>query len=105
MSTNDNVIYVTDGDFEDHCNKEVVLVDFFANWCGPCKMFDSVLQSLAKEKPDIPILKVNVDECVKLSERFSITSLPTIVLIKNGEEVKRKVGSVNLSLLKEFISD
>lgn len=73
---------------------EAVLVDFWADWCGPCRMLAPVLEELAQERADIKIGKVNVDEQEALAEKFGIRSIPTVVLFRNGKEVNRSVGLV-----------
>ena len=70
-----------------------VLVDFWATWCGPCRMVGPVVAEIAEEYEDkIKVGKVNVDEEEELAERFGVQSIPTIILIKGGEEVARNVG-------------
>ena len=71
--------------------KEVV-IDFLATWCGPCKMMAPVVEEVAKDYPDIKVCKVNVDEEPELSNAFKIVSIPTIVVIKNGEIIDSVVG-------------
>lgn len=84
-----------------HLNKEnfdgtiasgTVLVDFWASWCGPCKMIAPIVEEIAAERPDITIGKVNVDEEMDLARRFGIASIPTILVFKNGELSKTSIG-------------
>lgn len=70
----------------------VVLVDFWADWCGPCKMLAPILEEIAKEREDIKICKVNVDEENELAIKYNIMSIPTIIAFKNGDILKRVVG-------------
>lgn len=86
-------------------NKEgVVVVDFFATWCGPCKMLSPVYTSLGEEmKENANFLKVDIDESMELAQRFTITTVPTVVVFKNGEEMDRLVGFIPKNSLKEKV--
>ena len=72
--------------------EKVVVIDFWATWCGPCKMMAPVVEEVAKDYPDVKVCKVNVDEEPDLSNAFKIVSIPTIVVIKNGEIIDSVVG-------------
>lgn len=72
--------------------EKVVVIDFWATWCGPCKMMAPVVEEVAKDYPDVKVCKVNVDEEPELSNAFKIVSIPTIVVIKNGEIFDSVVG-------------
>ena len=69
-----------------------VLLDFYADWCGPCRMLSPVIEQIADEHPEIVVGKVNVDEENALAMRFGIVSIPFVALIKNGEVVARSLG-------------
>lgn len=71
---------------------KVVVIDFWATWCGPCKMMAPVVEEVAKDYPDVKVCKINVDEEPELSNAFKIVSIPTIVVIKNGEIIDSVVG-------------
>ena len=73
-------------------NSKPVLLDFWATWCGPCQMMSPVVDEIAGERSDIAVGKVNVDEEPELARRFGIMSIPTVVFLKNGKEIERKVG-------------
>ena len=68
------------------------VVDFFATWCGPCKMLAPILSEVEKETADVAFVRVDVDQAPDLARRFGIMSIPTLVFLKNGEEVFRTVG-------------
>ena len=79
--------------FEQSINSEkLVIVDFFAEWCGPCKMLAPILDELSEENDDIEIYKINVDDEPDLAKRFSVSSIPTLVSFKSGGEHNRLVG-------------
>lgn len=83
---------------KDNFSKEVmestqpVLLDFWANWCGPCRMLSSIIDEIGEETAGIKVGKVNVDEQRELAAQFGVMSIPTLVVIKNGKAVKRSVG-------------
>ena len=71
-----------------------VLVDFWAEWCGPCKMITPILEEIAEEQGDaLKILKLNVDDAPSIAQRFQVMSIPTLILFKDGEEAKRIIGA------------
>lgn len=70
-----------------------VLLDFWASWCGPCRMLGPMLEEIAEEREDIKVCKVNVDEETELSTDFGIMSIPTLVVMKNGKVTNRAVGA------------
>lgn len=90
------------GDNFDEIIKGKVLVDFYANWCGPCKMLGPVLEKVSNE---IKVLKVNVDEHQDLARKYGVMSIPCVILFDNGREVKRNVGFLPEGKLREFIKN
>ena len=81
-----------------------VLVDFFATWCGPCKMLSLVIEKLNK-KNVIPIIKVDVDECEEVASKYRIFSVPTLIIFENGKEIKRKTGYMSLDELESWVNN
>jgi len=69
-----------------------VLVDFYADWCGPCKMMAPIMDEIAKERPDICVFKVNVNESPDLADKYGVVSIPTLITFKNGKESAKSVG-------------
>ena len=91
-----NVKQVSDGTFEAEVLKSEtpVLVDFFAEWCGPCKMMAPVLDEVARDYAGkLKVVKVDVDESGETAARFGVTAMPTFILVKNGREAFRRIGA------------
>jgi thioredoxin len=104
MSEKGLIKHFNDNEFDKEIQKGVVLVDFHANWCGPCRMLAPVLEAVAKEvKGQATIGKIDIDSEQKTAAHFQITSVPTMILFKNGKEVNRLVGLRNAEAIKEFI--
>jgi len=80
-----------------------VLIDFFATWCGPCKMVSPVVDEIANERPDIKVCKLDVDRNLDLARTFQVMSVPTLVAMKNGEIINKIVGAMpKAQILKMF---
>ena len=92
-----NVLKVTDNTFEQEVLKSniPVLIDFYADWCGPCKMLSPTVDEVAAENDDIKVVKINVDESQETAIKYQVMSIPTLVVIKNGNEVNRSVGVID----------
>ena len=104
MSEKGEMKHLTDANFGQEIKHGVTLVDFHANWCGPCRMLAPVLEQVAKEvKGKAVIAKVDIDSEQKTASQFQITSVPTMILFKDGKEVNRLVGLRNADALKDFI--
>ena len=89
-------------EFENEVKEGLVIVDFYADWCGPCQMLAPVLEDLEKET-SIKIVKINVDEIPDLARQFRIMSIPTLMLFKDGKFVKKELGYMPIERLREFI--
>ena len=88
------VIHVTKENFEEIKNgTKPVLLDFYADWCGPCRMVAPIIEEIGNERDDIVVGKINVDEQEELAQQFGVMSIPTLVVLKNGEITNQVMGS------------
>ena len=90
-----SVLKITKNNFEEEVmnSSQTVLLDFWAAWCGPCRMLSPVIDELAAERTDIKVGKINVDEEQELAARFGVMSIPTLVVMRGGKIVKQMVGA------------
>lgn len=98
-------INLTNKNFEEEVKEGIVLVDFFATWCGPCKMLAPVLSKIAEEYKDkVKVGKVNVDDENELAVKYQIASIPTLILFKDGKPVKSLVGLHSKAEIENMIN-
>lgn len=99
-------IKITDVNFEEEVIKSgiPVLVDFYADWCGPCKMMSPIVDEIAEEESEIKVCNINIDQAMEIAQKYRVMSIPTFIAFKNGEEAGRQIGAVSkgelLSLIK-----
>ena len=99
------VLEVTDSTLEEVLKTDkVVIIDFWAEWCGPCRMYGPILEAFSNDNPDVVIGKVNVDENNEVSSKYGIRSIPTTIIFKNGEVVNRTAGIVQKDKLSELVN-
>ena len=100
------VVEIKEAQFDEEVLKsdKPVFVDFYATWCGPCKMMSPILEQLSEEKQDVLFAKVDVDDAERLAILYGISSIPCMILFKNGEEADRVVGAVPKQKLEQVVS-
>ena len=91
-------------EFDSLIKEGKVLVDFFATWCGPCKMLSPVLEEVSRENEDLLVLKIDVDEVGDLAARYGIQAIPTLMLFKDGKRLETRMGYQNKNQLLAFIN-
>jgi thioredoxin 1 len=109
MTKNDSEMEVTPEEFNEIINNshKLVVVDFFAEWCMPCLMIAPIIEDLAEQMKDIKFTKINIDDNRELAEKYKISSIPCLVIFKNGQEVGRLIGAHTQDVIeckiKEFL--
>ena len=102
MATN----ITSDSTFQDDISSQskLVLVDFWAEWCGPCKQISPILEEIANEKENLNILKLNIDENPATPQKYNVRGIPTLMLFKDGKLIDTKIGSLPKSSLEDWIN-
>ena len=100
-----SVINVNKNNFKEEVieSKKPVLLDFWATWCGPCRMVGPIVEEIAQERPGIKVCKINVDEQDELASAFSIMSIPTLMVVKEGKIVNQTVGARTKESILEML--
>ena len=91
-------------EFKDFIKEGLVLIDFFATWCGPCKMLSPVIEQVEREKPELKVVKVDVDEAPAIAAEYGIQAIPTLFLVKEGKIVDKRMGYLNKNQLNDFVN-
>lgn len=101
-----SAIVITKENFEAEVLKAngTVLVDFWATWCGPCRMLSPIVDQVAEEHPEVKVGKVNVDEQPELAQQFDIMSIPTLLVFRNGQKVNESVGLIPKEKVESLLS-
>lgn len=101
----ENVLEITSENFEKEVleSEKTVLVDFYAEWCGPCKRLSPIVEEVAKEEEEVKFVKMNIDNCEDIAIEYQVMSIPTLIVMKNGKEVNRSVGLIDKEQVKELI--
>lgn len=101
MAVRNGVEEVSEKKFESFIKQKIAVVDFWASWCMPCLMMSPVIEEMAEKFPKIEFAKVNVDDNSKISEKFKVLSIPTLIIFKDGKEVERIVGNASPEKIEE----
>jgi thioredoxin 1 len=90
-----SAIHITKQNFQEEVvqSSKPVLLDFWASWCGPCRMVSPIVEEIAQERPDVKVGKINIDEQRELAEQFQIMSIPTLMVVRDGQVVRQAVGA------------
>lgn len=86
---------LTDENFQQEINNDIILIDFYADWCAPCKMLSNIIEEISEENKDINIYKLNIDENTECTKEYGINALPTILILKNKEIISKIIGLTN----------
>lgn len=101
-----SVVKLTKENFEVAKNSDKkVLIDFYADWCGPCRMVSPIVDKIAEEHPEYLVCKINVDDDPELAMQFGVESIPTLVVMNNGEVVKRSAGARPKDMILAMLAD
>ena len=90
-------------DFNEETKEGIVLVDFYADWCGPCKMLHPIIEEIAQENTDIKVMKINIDKREDLAQTHNVMSIPTLLLIKDGTIVEKNIGLVQKETINSWL--
>ena len=97
------LVHLNDVNFEAETKEGLCVVDFFAFWCGPCKILGPIMENVQEELKDVKIFKVDVDENEQTAKNFGVMSIPTIVILKDGQEIDRHVGLMNYDSIIDWV--
>lgn len=101
-----SVISVNENNFDEIKNSEkIILLDFYADWCGPCRMVSPIVDEIAKENPDYLVGKINVDNEPKLEQDFDVSSIPVLLVMRDGKIVNQSVGAKTKQQILAMIED
>ena len=99
------VLKITSENFKSEVleSSQKVLIDFYADWCGTCKMMGPVVEEIAEEHSDVKVVKIDVDNAEDIAIKYQIMSIPTLVVVKDGQEVNRSIGLISKEKIEELI--
>ncbi|PAT01240.1 thioredoxin [Candidatus Izimaplasma bacterium ZiA1] len=97
------VIYADVNDFDEKIKEGLIVLDFYADWCGPCKMIGPVLEAIDAENEDIKVVKVNVDENISLAQRYGVQGIPALFVLKDSEVIGQRAGFMPKEALVNWV--
>ena len=98
------MLELNDANFDTTVAKGIAIVDFWAPWCGPCKMMTPILEKIAKNNPNLTVGKVDIDKTPGIASKFNVMSIPTLIILKDGQPVEQTVGVVSEKVIMEKIA-
>lgn len=96
--------HLTNENFNDEIKNGMVLVDFYADWCGPCRMVGPIIEEISNEVPNLKVIKINVDEREDIAKEYGVMSIPTIILFRDGQIDKKQIGFVPKEVLLRWFN-
>lgn len=96
---------INETNFKEEIKEGVTLVDFYATWCGPCKMLHPILEELSSTRGEVTFKQIDVDEAPNISKEFGVMSIPTLILFKDGEEIAKNIGFISKNELTDWINN
>ena len=102
-----NILEIKQDNFTEEVlkSKKKVLADFYADWCGPCKMIKPIIEEIAKTNDTVKIVSINIENEEELAEKYNISSIPCLIVFENGEEIKRNVGLMSKNDIEKMIGE
>lgn len=91
-------------EFNEYIKEGLVLIDFFATWCGPCKLLSPVIEQVERQHQDLKVVKVDVDEAPFIASKYGIQAIPTLFLLRDGQVINQGMGYMNKNQLENFIN-
>lgn len=97
------IVYANETNFEEEIKSGKVLLDFYADWCGPCQQLSPTLESISKKRNDFKIIKIDVDKFQDIAGKYGVMSMPTLILLQDGTNIDQKIGLLNEEALLTWI--
>ena len=99
------LVHLENENFNEIIKDNLVIVDFYANWCGPCKMLSPVLEEVASDRDELKVVKMDIDENMELAKTYGVMSVPTLMLFKDGNMISKKIGFMPKELITSWVEE
>ncbi|MBE6152954.1 MAG: thioredoxin [Firmicutes bacterium] len=99
-----SILHLEKENFNEIINDGLTLVDFYAEWCGPCKMLGPIIEEVSNQVSNVKIIKINVDEHSNIAQKYGVMSIPTLIMFKDGQEIDKTIGFMTKEDMIEFIN-